>query len=562
MTAPPLGERAVFNMLAAGPENWVALHSLDLAPWNRGLRTEIDFVVMVPEAGILCIEVKSQDSIRFEDGRWTPPNIKRSPFKQASDGRYTFCRRLRDLAPRFKHIPVVHCCIFPNAIFDLKPNLSVQPWELMDARTFRTFARATDFCADLKARIVRSIEADANLKPLITPLPQTKIEEIIRFCVPVQARRVGAAEEIESRQREMEHVLREQQKPVLRLAELNPRLVIYGGAGTGKTLIAMELARRFAEKGHRVALLCFNQLVGEWMTRQMDRIKPTMPNLVVGRAIQVMTSLAGIEIPNDSSSDFWQDRLPQQLEEHLTDPELSAAAAFDYLVLDEAQDLLARPRLLACLMQFLSGGLENGFYTLFGDFENQVLTDRRVLDETLLALTECAKPSRWQLSENCRNYRIIGESAVRLSGFERPVYSGYMRSGGGAQNYDIFFYRSEDEQSEQLELWLKEFTGRGYRPADIAILSFRSTESCAALQLKRRGVKLRPAWQTGEAPGYTSVHAFKGMESKIAILTDVLAGEPDFYRGLFYTGMTRATESIRILCNEKCQEALIKWFEQ
>ena len=74
----PPGERDVFNMLAAGPDDWVALHSLDLAPWNRGLRTEIDFVVIVPDTGVACLEVKSHDSISFENGQWHPPEIKRS----------------------------------------------------------------------------------------------------------------------------------------------------------------------------------------------------------------------------------------------------------------------------------------------------------------------------------------------------------------------------------------------------------------------------------------------------------------------------------------------------
>ena len=67
----PPGERDVFNMLAAGPESWVALHSLDLAPWNRGLRTEIDFILIVPDLGILCVEVKSQIAISFSDDKWS-----------------------------------------------------------------------------------------------------------------------------------------------------------------------------------------------------------------------------------------------------------------------------------------------------------------------------------------------------------------------------------------------------------------------------------------------------------------------------------------------------------
>src|SRR6516225_112818 len=110
----PPGERDVYNLLAAGPEEWVALHSVDLAPWNRGLRTEIDFVVIVPDTGILCVEVKSHERINFDGQRWYPETIARSPFNQACDGRYTFHRRMVELAPQFRQIPVVHCCIFPR----------------------------------------------------------------------------------------------------------------------------------------------------------------------------------------------------------------------------------------------------------------------------------------------------------------------------------------------------------------------------------------------------------------------------------------------------------------
>jgi Nuclease-related domain len=67
--ATPGGERDVYNLLAAGPDDWAALHSLDLAPWNRGLRTEIDFVIIIPDAGILCIEVKSHENIYFDGNR-------------------------------------------------------------------------------------------------------------------------------------------------------------------------------------------------------------------------------------------------------------------------------------------------------------------------------------------------------------------------------------------------------------------------------------------------------------------------------------------------------------
>jgi hypothetical protein len=556
----PPGERDVFNMLTAGPDDWVALHSLDLAPWNRGLRTEIDFVVLIPEAGVLCLEVKSHHHISFENGQWLPREIKRSPFKQASDGRHTLYRRLRELAPQFRHVPVAHCCIFTHACFDLGPNLSVPPREFMDARAFRTFATGAAFCADLEARMRASIDAEDSLRPLPRPLSIAQIEAVVSICFPAQRRRPSIREEIERREAEIGRLLRVQQKPVLELAALNDRMVVGGAAGTGKTLIAMEVARRAAERGRRVGLVCYNQLVGDWMKDQIRREGASLPNLIAGRAIRIMAEMTGVTIPKDPSPQYWDLELPLQLEERLTDPDFRGSAQFDYLVVDEAQDLLARPSLWECLARFLNGGVAGGSYCLFGDFENQVLGERQTMDTMLAAIRAAGRPATYRLSENCRNYRIVGESAVRLSGFAKDVYSGYLRSGGGIHNYDIFFYADEPEQQAQLARWIKEFKSQRYRPDEITILSFRASSDCAAARLAATGFNLRPAWQhAANCTAYTSVQAFKGMENKVIILTDVVLGEPHFHRHLFYTGMTRAKETVRVSCDKRSQQTLASW---
>lgn len=555
----PPGERDVFNMLAGGPADWVVLHSLDLAPWNRGLRTEIDFVVVAPDTGILCIEVKSHDAISFENDRWQPSTIKRSPFKQASDGRHALYRGLKEIAPQLKHVPIVHCCIFPNAQFDLGRNLSIHGWELMDVRVFRGFPSAESFCAELKARMIKSIASDANLQRLTNPLSQWQIDDLIGSCLPIQKRRPDAREEIVRREEQIERILREQQKPVLRLAELNDRVVVSGGAGTGKTLIALEIARRVAEDGRRVGLLCFNQMIGDWLEKKAENLEPKLPNLLVGRAVRVMAQMAEIKIPEQPSTNFWENELPQMLEQRLTDPDFSSVAAFDYLVIDEAQDLLARPALWCCVVGFLIGGLSKGKFCLFGDFDNQILGDREIMEEQLIATDASAQPVRWKLAENCRNYRIVGDTALQMAGLNSKVYSGYMRVGGGVQNYNISFYTNESEQLNQLSQWLKEFRAQRYKPSEITILSFRAGEACAAAQLRDRGLKIAPAWQGGDHTGYASVHAFKGLENKIILLTDVLLEERDFHRYLFYTAMTRATEVVRVLCDIRSKETLFSW---
>ncbi|MBX3743223.1 MAG: NERD domain-containing protein [Akkermansiaceae bacterium] len=555
----PPGEREVFHLLASGPDDWVALHALDLAPWNRGLRTEIDFIVIAPEAGILCIEVKSHENLGFDGERWFPDTIKRSPFKQAADGRFALHRGLAEIAPHLKGIPVVHACIFPRSPFDMPPNLSVQPWEVMDMRMIRTFPDGGSFCRALKSMIGRSIDADARLLPLKQRMSADQIGSIVKSCVPIRKRQPDAREEIRRREEEIDKVLRDQQKPVLRLSSCNERLIVTGGAGTGKTLIAMEVARREAERGRRVALLCFNQLVGDWMERAMLKGGPPLPNLIVGRAIKVMASLTGTAIPAEPAAGFWETELPLRLEERLTDPDFRLDACFDFMVVDEAQDLLARPRIWSCLMEFLHGGAEKGSFALLGDFRNQVLSARSVMDGMLRELEDEARPVRWHLDENCRNYRIVGNTAVLLAGMGGCVYSAYLRTGGGVHNYGIHYFEGDVDQLEQLRRWIGEFKAQGYRSSEITLLSFRADHASAGARLQAAGHKILPARLAGDAMSYASIHSFKGMENKVIILTDMALDDRDMQRDLFYTAMTRATECVRILCAKESQTILLQW---
>ncbi|WP_418117927.1 NERD domain-containing protein [Variovorax sp. 350MFTsu5.1] len=559
----PPGERDIFARLTACPEDWIALHALDLAPWNRGLRTEIDFLLIVPDLGILCIEVKSHEEIRFDGQRWHPDSIKRSPFKQALDASKTFARRVKDHMPSLRDVPVVHLCAFPNARFDVQTNISINRPEYIDSDEMEALDGAADFASLIRTKLRLGIELDRTLRGLTKPLSRPQMDEIVRFCTPVERRRPSAAEEIARKSQEMDRLLRVQQFPVLSLTRSNPRVIVTGPAGTGKTLISMEVARRAALDGQRVALLCHNQLIGDWIAERIRSDKTLPPTLVAGRAIKVMSEMTNVPIPPNSSSAFWDSELPELLEDKLTDADFAALAQFDLLVLDEAQDLMARPSLWACLELFLKGGFSDGAFAVFGDFEHQVLTGGDTARETLENLIASARPARWALDENCRNYQSVGQAATSLSGCRERLYSGYLRSGGGARSYDIDFYEDEEQQLNILKAWLHDFKVLGFRPSDVSVLSFSRDEFSAAGQLRSAGIPLAPAWQRSDRhTSFASVHAFKGMENKAVILTDVSLNDQDFKRALFYTGATRATECMRILCHASSAPVISQWLKE
>ena len=94
------GEREIFDLLKNDPltSAWTVLHSLLLPDHATQISGEVDFVVIVPSLGVLCIEVKGCYSLHVACGSWyygtsTTPD-PRGPFKQASNGMHAVRQRL------------------------------------------------------------------------------------------------------------------------------------------------------------------------------------------------------------------------------------------------------------------------------------------------------------------------------------------------------------------------------------------------------------------------------------------------------------------------------------
>lgn len=556
-SAPP-GEVKVFRKFQSAVRDWVVIHSLDLAPYNRLRRTEIDFVVLIPSVGILCIEVKSHQEIGF-DGSWYPKSIKKSPFNQAQDARFALHRRIKEQLPLLVQVPVLHCCIFPSAYFPVPRNLTIQPFEVMDKKRFEEHRNSEDFCDAIEKMALLAIKHDPQLGSIKVSLSKSQIDEFINFCFPIRVRRPEKALEQEHREQELSDMLRVQQLPIITLTEYNSRILVEGGAGTGKTLIGLAVARRKAEQGYRVGYLCFNQLIGKWIKREVKTDQN--PLLIAGSAYAVMMALLNIPYPKESNKKFW-DELPFIIQDHLTDPESQQDSYFDYLVIDEAQDILTRPELMTCLDMLVDGGFKAGRYLILGDFKNQVLSNNSNLEQALDNVRSVS--TKWLLTENCRNYKAIGQVAMTLSMADKDTYSGYMRNGGGIYNWEITYYNKKSEQLNTINKFIKKVLSDEFSPEKISLLSFGNTATSIIHELKKHtDYQFTPAGMFDSSGiKYSTISSYKGLESKVIIITDVSPNDSGFDRSLFYTGLTRATEQVLILCNESGKTTLGKWIRK
>jgi len=353
--------------------------------------------------------------------------------------------------------------------------------------------------------------------------------------------------------------LRLQQKPVLNLVLHNDRVLVEGGAGTGKTLIGLEVARRKAEKGLRVACLCFNRLIGKSIEHELGGLN--LPNLIGGTVYSVLLKLVGVTVPDDVAPDWWKHEAPAIIEEKLTDPDLADILSFDYMVIDEAQDVLARPALWDCLKLFIEGGIERGRFLILGDFINQTLTyNDNLFEQKLSELKSSA--TRWKLDENCRNYRPIGEVALAFSNSDRGTWSGYMRAGGALDDWDLRPYRNDGEQVQVVLECIQWARNSGFKDSDITLLTFRAIDNSVVGNLIRNGFIMEKASELDSSYiRYSTINAYKGMENKVIIITDIVLTPQnrELERKLFYTGMTRATEKLFIVCRMSAADVLKNW---
>ena len=553
------GERELFERFKTetGTDTWVVLHSLDVPRHRRQLMGEIDFVIAVPGQGVLCLEVKSHRSVRRDpDGLWhlgQDPLTRTGPFRQASEATHSLREYVQDRAPELSGIVFWSAVCFPHLPFALTSPAEWHDWQVIDSAALSARPLATSILAVLTH--ARSLVASKPTGAWFDPTADRPTAAQVASLVKILRPGFEFFESPKSRRRLREdELLRYTAEQYVALdgmnPDVNPRVVFEGAAGTGKTILALEETRRSTLRGERVLLCCFNRLLGNWIKKEAEPLRARATATTFHRYLLALT---GLKVPADAGTTFWEQQLPDAaLEAVLSD----SFAAFDVLIVDEAQDLL-RNAYLDVLDALVSGGLAGGRWRLFGDFEQQSIYGSSCLPIATALAERAPGAPRFQLTKNCRNTPRIASFVTLLAAYERG-YGDILRPDSGVEPETIYFESPEDEDRKVVDL-LDRLFADGYSGREIVLLSPRASGSAAErIRNPPWSDRVKPA--AADTPGgvrYSTVQAFKGLESPVVILTDVTSIGTEADHSLFYVGVTRATERLYVLASASLKPAVL-----
>lgn len=512
------------------PDAWTVIHSQRfLLPRHRGFAREgeLDFLIVDPARGALGIEVKgggvrrSRDSWFSTDRDGEEHPIK-DPGRQAAAAVHAIRDYLKD-APGFGGRGF-RCrfdwgVAFPDTVSpgdfgpDLPAEVILDRGSLLDLRRAvdRVFAYWGPSRGD--GRTLSPEAADALVETLCERHPP------------------AATLALRFREEEREILrLTEHQKVILEVLASHSRVAIEGGAGTGKTVLAVEKARRMATTGARVLLLCFNRPLAAHLRGGADDYEVETFHEFCGKLAR-RAGFAFEEPTSPGHQDFWETTAPNLLVNAL---ERLPEARYDAIVVDEGQDFMLDWWI--CLDLSLKDGGEGTLYAFYDP--NQNISNRD--------LPKALEISPAQLPHNCRNTANIARYIAGLIGEEARVRPG-TPDGAPVEEMTCGDPAVLARQvSERLERLVEEDE---VRPQDIGIISTRRLENSPFAENRRAGrfrlVGLgdpHAAKSRRSRPRivFDTLERFKGLERDVVVLLDLPGSRRAVTAARLYVGASRA----------------------
>ncbi|MGB1287530.1 MAG: AAA family ATPase, partial [Aggregatilineales bacterium] len=360
---------------------------------------------------------------------------------------------------------------------------------------------------------------------------QAAIDALVNLCVPTKTLNQDLSHNFARERKEIKELTTRQYRFLSKLRE-QKRAMIIGGAGTGKTMLAMEKATLLATSGFRTLFLTYNRNINDWISRQLSEDIDVM---TVHKFAGWAFDQAGIKPQRNIDDDKLGDKIDEALQyiRHEKPDQL-----YDALIIDEAQDFA--PTWWLTIPDILISPEEGILYVFSDDNQKIYRTHREAMP---------IKTEPYLLNENCRNTQNIHELLLNYITSDHEVFC----DAPVGSPIEIKPANSDKQIRDATRKILHQLLNKsGIKTSDIVILT---------------PVKKNSLWQTGLKLGnfqitrdltnrsdqyirVSTIQSYKGLESPIIIITELDKThnlEKAQLKRLIYVGLSRASNKVYII---------------
>lgn len=515
-------EDLMFESLEKLPQEYYVVHSLKATDFVKGalISREADFVIFHPNKGIIVLECKGGFP-KYENGTWYygmgKPMPKGGPYRQAE----TAMHKIEDSICMAGCEPLLtHCAIYYGVWFPsiAKENLKHQdlPPEA-DLRITLTMEDLTN--PEPAIERIFSIKKQYKHEPVEHKLNKLETNLLLtRFICP-QFKLAPTIMESKAETSIRFHKLLDEQYKLLEFLEDQPVAMINGAAGTGKTWVALEKARRHAQDGDEVLFLCYNKLLKQALEKQTKKYPSIHIYNIDGFACMIC---------NTSEPDYAL--LNKKLQKMFMEDDFP----YQHIIVDEGQDfgqdVIEKNGILQLLMDIVTADEDkHGTFYAFYDKLQKIQGD---------IIPQCIEEAdcRLTLTRNCRNTENIAKTSLApVIGREPKMFP--MAMPGKAPK--IAFCENKEDVIAKTDVAIEELQKEN--EGSVVILTCETTgTTILADQIQNN--KYKDKYQI------TTCRRFKGLEADNIILIDVNASTFNKDEVLrFYVGASRAKLGLAII---------------
>ena len=438
-TLQPAGEEWFLSEIDKPEYDWVVIPN---KVFKKDLRAsikegEIDFIIIIPNKGMVIVEVKSHKGLKLENDVFIKSDgntLEKDTFQQTQEQRYNLMNYMKDNFPSLGYTANSCARVICTPFSELFPSKSSS---FRDSELIGKEKLSESIHALIEKSLDEHLSNYSSSRTLFSTKNVESIKDIL-FSNSYHPSKI----DYEHLEENLE-TFDDSQKLLVELFERNQKLLFSGYPGTGKTNILIHLANKQANEGKKVIFLCY----GKVLSAKLKTFDMAHENITVEPAYEYMCDLidrySNSSIPSlpERDSKFWRDYADTgKLQSIATEAiEENEHLRFDSLIIDEAQDILSNLRSEYNVLFFdklLKGGFKNGAWAIATDETQNIFGDFGTKYDPYELLKEISESEFTQipLKNNYRNTSVIGDAIFNFLK-EKNYYGKFNRISGSTPEF-------------------------------------------------------------------------------------------------------------------------------